>query len=172
MSTYSGGKGIDMKAFLWVVLISFLGLCGYYYFKAFIIPDETQMLSIAFGNTTDDEVELHVEVTLVMAQLDVFPYMSMNGGTDWKAWANDHYIVKDDAGNQVEFTKRMKSNVISERDSRVVADGYLIAKLSRAPNTLLSISPSSANLKSSSMNSARRPKTPAESLLHSNRTFK
>ncbi len=118
-----------MKAFLWVVLISFLGLCGYYYFKAFIIPDETQMLSIAFGNTTDDEVELHVEVTLVMAQLDVFPYMSMNGGTDWKAWANDHYIVKDDGGNQVEFTKRMKSNVISERDSRVVADGYLIAKL-------------------------------------------
>ena len=114
-----------MKAFLWVVLLGILGVC-FYYILLSMKPDESRMIAIAFGNSTDDAVEMHVEMSMMMADMDVYPYMDEAGGTDWARWAKDHYVVVDDAGNQVEFARRMKSSLISERDTRGLEGGFLV----------------------------------------------
>lgn len=114
-----------MKAFLWVVFLAFLGLC-FYYILLSMKPDESQMIAIAFGNSTDEAVELHVEMSMSMAQSDVYAYMDDGGSTDWARWAGDHYVVVDDAGNQIAFRKSMSSSLISDRDTRGLHDSFLI----------------------------------------------
>lgn len=119
-----------MKAFLWVVLLGILTVCFYYILQVFAMQaDESRLIAIAFGNSTDDAVEMHVEMTMSMADMDVYPYMDDAGGTDWAAWARDHYVVVDDAGNQVEFSRRMKSSLISERDTRGLEGGFLVGSV-------------------------------------------
>lgn len=120
-----------MKAFLWLVLLGFLCACFYYIFMGFIVPDETRMIAIAFGKSTDDAVEMHIEMSMSMAAQDVYPYMDDAGGTDWARWAKDHYVVVDDAGNQIEFAKRMKSSLISERDTRGLEGGFLVGSVEK-----------------------------------------
>lgn len=119
-----------MKAFLWLVLLGILGVC-FYYILLSMKPDESRMIAIAFGNSADEAVELHVEMSMTMADRDVYPYMDDAGGTDWAGWARDHYAVIDDAGNQVEFARRMKSSLISERDTRGLEGGFLVGSVKK-----------------------------------------
>ncbi len=120
-----------MKAFLWVVLLGILAVSFYFIFMS-MAPDESKQMALMFGNSTDDEVEIHVELTMSMAGMDVFPYMTVEGSTDWKAWAKDHYVVTDKAGNQIEFSKNMNSNLQPKKDKmRGYHDSFLIGKLQK-----------------------------------------
>jgi hypothetical protein len=117
-----------MKAFLWVVLLGFLGVCFYFIFMA-MVPAESRSIAMAFGHSTEDSVEMHVELSMLMAGADTFGYADAAGNMDWPAWALAHYIVVDAAGNQVAFTKQMNSSLVSDRDTRGYHDSFLIGKL-------------------------------------------
>ncbi len=120
-----------MKAFLWLVLLGFLGVCFYFIFLS-MVPDESRSIALMFGNETEDGVELHVELTILMAGEDTWGYTDAEGNMDWPAWAAAHYIVVDDAGNQVDFSKRMSSNLQPKKDAaRGYADGFLVGKLAK-----------------------------------------
>lgn len=119
-----------MKAFLWLVFLGFLGIC-FYYILLSMAPDESRMIAIAFGNSADETVEIHVEMSMSMADMDTFAYMDDAGGIDWSRWANDHYVVVDEAGNHVDFSKRMKSSLITERDTRGLEGGFLVGTVTK-----------------------------------------
>ncbi len=119
-----------MKAFLWVVLLSFLGLCGYFMFLA-MVPDDSRMIAIAFGNSTQSEVEMHIELSMMMAGSDTDAYTTDSGSVDWTAWAKAHYVVVDDAGNQVDLGRRIQSNLISDRDTRGYNDSFLVGEVTQ-----------------------------------------
>lgn len=117
-----------MKAFLWLVILVFLGICGYFIFAA-MLPDESRMISLAFGNSDEDTVEIHVELSTLMAGEDTFAYMTGSGSIDRNAWANAHYLITDPAGTQVQLRHNIKSNLISDRDTRGYHDSFLIGEL-------------------------------------------
>ena len=121
-----------MKAFLWVVLLAIIAV-SFYFIILVAKPDNSQQIALMFGNPADDEIELHVELTMSMADKDVdFRYITPEGAVDWKAWANDHYIVTDKAGNQVDFSKRGKSDLLPKKDEmRGYYDSFLIGKVKK-----------------------------------------
>lgn len=117
-----------MKAFLWIVILAFLGVCGYFMFAA-MLPDESRMISLAFGNSTPDSVEVHVELSTLMAAEDTFAYMTAGGGIDRNAWANAHFLITDPNGTQVQLRHNINSSLISDRDTRGYHDSFLIGEL-------------------------------------------
>ncbi len=129
-----------MKAFLWVVLIGFLTLCFYFIFAS-MAPDDSRMIALAFGNSTEDTVEMHVELSMSMARADNLPYLDDAGSMDWSRWANDHYVVVDETGQQATFAKRMKSNLVSEMQTRGYDDGFLVCTLNKGVNYTFTYTP-------------------------------
>ncbi len=117
-----------MKAFLWLVILAFLGVCAYFIFAA-MTPDEGRMVSLAFGNATEDTVEIHIELSTLMAGEDTSAYSTGFTSIDRNAWANDHYLITDPSGQQVELRHNIKSNLISDRDTRGYHDSFLIGTL-------------------------------------------
>lgn len=120
-----------MKAFLWLVLLAIIGVSVYFMFLA-MVPAESESLVLMFGNSTETEVELHVELTILKSDQDSFGYADADGAMDWTAWAAAHYIVKDAAGNQVEFTKRKTSNLLPKKEeARGYHDSFLVGNLTK-----------------------------------------
>ena len=117
-----------MKAFLWVVLLSIIGVSAYFMVKG-MMPDDSRMISIAFGNEEGDQVDIHVELSMLMAQSDTWGYMTAEGNVDYNAWAMDHYIIKDSSGSQVDLRHSKGSNLISDKDTRGYHDSFLIGKV-------------------------------------------
>lgn len=111
--------------------MGFLGVCFYFIILS-MVPDESRSIVLMFGNSTEDEVELHVELTILTAGEDTFGYTDAEGNMDWPAWAAAHYVLKDDAGNQVAFSKRMNSNLQPKKDAaRGYHDGFLVGKVAK-----------------------------------------
>lgn len=118
-----------MKAFLWVVLLGIIGV-SFYFIIIVAKPDNSRQIALMFGNTNEDQMEIHVELTMTMAGEDVYPYVRADGSTDWEAWAKDHYVLTDTTGNQVDFRKNTKSNLLPRKDEmRGYYDSFLIGKI-------------------------------------------
>ena len=122
-----------MGAARFVIGLIFLALLGAGMYGVFVglQGDDGKLIGLAFGNSEEQTVEIHVELTTLMVGTDVYPYANVNGNTDWTKWANAHFLIKDPAGTQVQLKRQIKSNLVNEAQTRGYTESFLIGTLNQ-----------------------------------------
>jgi hypothetical protein len=102
------------------------------------------LVSMAFGFPKDDEIEMHVVVSMGMTALEAPRLDPLKGKVDWEGWVTNHFELQDAAGHRVQIFYKSGSDVIPANKVRGVAEGYLFARLRRGVAYTLEYAPKRA----------------------------
>ena len=95
--------------------------------------DDSKMLGFALGDEDPEAgtVEMHIEVTQMMENLDQEPFLNVNHNVILEDWAMAHYVVTDAQGHQVPLTGARRSDLVSDAEHRGFTTLFLIGKLQK-----------------------------------------
>ena len=105
---------------------------------------ETQFLPIAFGNPTEDRIEMNVIVGVVLAHHDRKQDANRNKPFSWADWVKDHFTLTDADGNEVEFQRRNNSKIINSLEQQKMVgtpEFFLTAPLAPGQDYCLAYTP-------------------------------
>jgi hypothetical protein len=115
------------KLVVWMVVLG--GACGLglWFLRHVASKSAGFAVGYALGNPHEDNVELHVVVSISMIRYEG-PRLSGSGATLWDDWIAEHFAVRDASGQKVTLQKVGWSDLITERQANN-PEFYLVGKL-------------------------------------------
>ncbi len=113
-----------------VLLFILLG-AAIWVFTAMNSDDDSKLICLTFGLPDEQTVEVHAELTTLMAAQDTWAYSIPEGGIDWPRWTTEHFIIRDPSGTQVPIHKAMRSSLVSDAVTRGLTDSFVVARVQK-----------------------------------------
>ncbi len=109
-----------------------------------VTTQDSFLVSLAFGFPKDDEIEMHVVISMGMTALEAPRLDPLKGKVNWEGWVTDHFELRDPAGEVVQLFYKSGSDVIPGNKIRGAAEGYLFARVKKGVEYTLDYTPKRA----------------------------
>ncbi|MHC4089206.1 MAG: hypothetical protein ACYSVY_02825 [Planctomycetota bacterium] len=120
-----------MKSYAAFVLIVLLIGFGAWWYTSQTTGDAGYLIGLAFGNETDEIIDLHLVVSMRMSKIDAPKLKFVNEVSllDWESWVEDHFQLLDPQSQPVPLRRTQNSNLMKGARRLGTPDFYLAAQL-------------------------------------------
>jgi hypothetical protein len=91
------------------------------------VPDE--YLAMAFGEPTNDRIQMDVAVSIGMARRDPPQPDPTKGPINWDQWVTEHFSLRDASGAELSFTRGSMSRLMTDQEVGGSPEFFLSCKL-------------------------------------------
>lgn len=96
--------------------------------------DQGLPIAIAFGNPADNDVEVHVVITMGMKNTE-YARVDFDTGTEyWDEWVEEHFELRGDSGDTVSFIRTTHSGLINLQKAGSTFEFFLKGKVQGGEN--------------------------------------
>jgi len=90
--------------------------------------DPAIYMQTAFGNVTDNEIEMHTVVGVVIANKDRLRQGELKA-MSWPEWISEHFVLQDASGEVLELQRTNNSKLIKQHEVVGTQEFFLVTKL-------------------------------------------
>jgi len=109
-----------------------------------ITTQDSFLVSLAFGFPKDEDIEMHVVISMGMTALEAPRLDPLKGTINWDAWVDEHFDLRSASGDAVKLFYKTGSDVVPANKIRGAAEGYVFGKLKRGVEYTLDYIPKRA----------------------------
>lgn len=118
---------------LLVLALAFAGVIFWYTQKQMEkMPDE--YIAIAFGQPTDDQIKMDVAISIAMPRREYPRFDPITGAVYWQEWVDEHFDLRDGAGNKVMFQRQSMSQLMSDQEVGGSPEFFLTGMIKKNAN--------------------------------------
>lgn len=126
-----------MKALVYVALLGVAIIAGYFVLTGEMAEEQGPLVGVAFGLPENDTIEVHLVVSGSMVRVDP-PRMDLRGNILWDEWVEQHFQLRDEAGQPIKLIKQNASAVIPDHKAGGTPEFYLFARIKQSTKHNLS----------------------------------
>ncbi|MBN2561408.1 MAG: hypothetical protein JXQ75_10810 [Phycisphaerae bacterium] len=117
-----------MKGLIGLAVIGVIGVGLTLWLTVWSASDPGIGIAHAFGEPTDGAIQLHVVVDMGMPIREP-PRSNLKGTVFWDEWVEEHFVLRDDSGEKLEFQRRSSSTLIPDHKAGGTPEFYLMTKV-------------------------------------------
>jgi len=118
-----------MRSYMGFLVVVLAIGAGVWYSTRQMTSDPGQVVGLVFGNETDQSIEMHLVVTMIMSRVEG-PRVKIANTViiqSWDGWITDHFQLTDPEGQAVTLRRQQNSNLM--KGTRGTPDFFLAADL-------------------------------------------